>query len=160
MAAQNPKDPRFARYRLATLAAYLVLTVGFSGLIIWSVFRTVIARSPAAPVSGPTLSVGECSSRARGLFDELDARRRGVSGEPDVTHADLRWNDFRLDWLGRSHQLEAQCDLENPSRAKLQAAFKQLDHSMDLLTVNVGQFAGEVGPSLEAIRVALDDAAK
>lgn len=160
MAAQNPKEPRFARYRLAMLALYLVMTIGFSVLIIWSVFRSVLAMSPATPVAGPTLSVAECSSKARGLFDELDARRRAVSSEPDVTHADLRWNAFRLDWLGRSHQLESQCDLEEPSRAKLQAAFKQLDHSMELMTVNVGQFAGEVGPSLEAIRVALDDAAK
>ena len=159
MAAENPRDPRFARYRLATLSAYLVLTIVFSGLIIWSVFSQVFFRpEPPAPAPGPALTIAQCSANARALFDELDSRRRAVSTEPDVSNADARWVDYRSDWLRRNKQLEAQCDLGEPSRAKLKAAFKHLGNLASVVTVNVGQFAGEVGPSLDATRASLDQA--
>ena len=159
MAAENPKDPRFARYRLATLTGYLALTVVFSGLIIWSVFRQVFfTQGPMPPVAGLVLSAAECSANARTLFDELDARRRAISTAPDVSNADGRWVAGLAEWQRRNKQLQAQCELQDPSRANLRSAFKQLDHLASLFTVNVGQLVGEVGPTLDATRAALDQA--
>jgi hypothetical protein len=156
MAPDDPKDPRFARYRLAALALYLVLTIGFSGLIIISVFRSVAAMSPKAPAAAQSLSERACATQARAMYDELDTKRRTISTEPNVATSDLRWSEFRLDWLTRVRQLEAQCDLQDPSREKLKHVFKQLDHVLDLFTVQAVQFAGEIGPSLDAIRSSLE----
>ena len=139
-------------------ALYLVFAVGFSSLIIFSVFRSVFAMSPKAPAVAQTLSMQECATRARSSFEELDANRRNLSTQPNAVASDLRWSQFRLDWLTRTRQLEAQCDLQDPARAKLQAAFEQLDHLLDLFTVQAVQFAGEIGPSLDATRLALDEA--
>jgi hypothetical protein len=90
------------------------------------------------------------------MYDELDTKRRTISTEPNVATSDLRWSEFRLDWLTRVRQLEAQCDLQDPSREKLKHVFKQLDHVLDLFTVQAVQFAGEIGPSLDAIRSSLE----
>ncbi len=158
--ADDPKDPRFRRFRVVTLAVYLILVCGFSGMIIFSVFRSVIAMSPKAPNVGQTLPVQQCVAELRVLFDELDSRQRGVSNEPSVATSDVRWSKFRLGWLTRSKQLEALCDLNEPTREPLKKAFKLVDSVVDLYTVHAVQFAGEIGPTLDATRVALDEASK
>jgi len=143
---------------MASLAVYLVLTIGFSSMIIWSVFRSVFAMSPKAPTAGQTLPVQECAQQLRALFAELDGRQRQLSGESNVATSDLRWSQYRLGWLTRARQLESLCELSDPAREKLKTAFKSVDGVVDLYTVHAVQFAGEIGPALDSARVALDEA--
>lgn len=152
------QDVRFRRFRAVSLAVYLVFTIGFSSLVTVSVFRSVFAMSPKPPAVAQALSMQECAAKARSLFDELDGHRRNLSQQPEVVSSDLRWSRFRLDWLTRTRQVEAQCSLHEASREKLKIAFRELDHLLDLFTVHAVQFAGEIGPSLDATRRALDAA--
>ena len=45
----DPKDPQFRPYRAVSLGVYLVFTIGFSCLIIFSVYRSVLQMTPDRP---------------------------------------------------------------------------------------------------------------
>ncbi len=159
--ADNRADPKFRTFRVVTLAVYLTFSVGFSSLIIWSVFRSVIAMTPgAAAATNERLTEAECGAQLSTLFDELDGRRRHASVEPNASDSDLRWGHFRTDWLTRLKALQSRCEVNDPSRAKLKVAFERLDHLLDLYTVQAVQFAGEIGPSLDAAKTALGELSK
>ncbi len=160
MADENRQDPRFRRFRVASLAVYLVLTFAFSSMIIWSVFRSVFAMTPKAPQTTTVSTVSKCASDARGLFEALETRHRELLGEPNVAASDVRWAEFRLGWLTRLKEVEAGCDLSDPSREKLKAALRQMNHVLDLYTVHAVQYAGEIGPTLDATRILLADVEK
>ncbi|MGV3619781.1 MAG: hypothetical protein ACO1OB_03130 [Archangium sp.] len=152
--APDPKDPRFRSFRGAAWAVYLTFAVGFSSVIIYSVFKSVLAMSPERPNTAEVISEGECLREARVLFSELEQYRKDATISPDVAHADERFLKFRIPWLTRKRGLEAKCALD--SRANLKAAFGSLEHVLDLYTTNTVQFASGVGPTIDALKLQLE----
>jgi hypothetical protein len=159
MSPTDPKDPRFRPFRAASWAIYLVVAVGFSGLIIFSVFKSVIAMTPDRPEpAGQALSAAECVGQARGLLERLETQRRAFS-EADATKADRRFLEFRTGWLAEKRVLESRCALGDPGRKKLADVFGELERLLDHTTTSSVQFSGAVAPTLEAVRKGLDEAA-
>ncbi len=155
MSAEDPRDPRFRNYRRVTLAVYLVISCGFSALIIGSVYQSVLQMTPELPeAAGPTSSEAECLGQARGLFEELELQRKGLVGSADVTHADQRFLDFRVEWLTRKRAIEARCGLE--SREKVRGVYRTLERLLDLYTTASVQFTGGVGPVTDELKRQLE----
>lgn len=158
MSAPDPKDPRYRPFRTAAWALYLVVAVGFSALVVYSVFRSVVAMTPDHPTpSGQALPVAECTAQARALLERLDGQRRDFSKE-EATKADQRFLVFRDGWLQDKRALESKCALGDPGREKLSRAFDELERLLDLYTTSSVQYAGGVGPTVETLRKKLDEA--
>jgi hypothetical protein len=156
MSEAPAKDPRFRPFRAASWALYLVVSVGFSSLIIYSVCLSVWRMTPARPPESPdVLTVSQCVAGARAFFEELDHARRTQS-EGEATSADRRFLDFRNDWLTRKRRLEAECALSRPERADLKELLATLDRVMDLYTTSSVQFASALGPTVERFRHQLE----
>ena len=155
MSQIDPRDPRFKVARRVTLGLYLTFACGFSALIIYSVFKSVIEMSPGQPVVSATISESECIAGARQLFGELDQRRQLAATGDDVAHADQRFLEFRLNWLERKRSLEARCSLE--SRPSLKETFATLEKALDLYTTESVQFAGGVGPTVDELKAQLGE---
>lgn len=144
-------DPKLRPFRAASWAVYLVFSVGFSLCIIFSVYKSVLHMTPEAPaVAGSAMSEDECLQNARSLFGELEQRRKGLADEADVTHADQRFLEFRVEWLQRKRNIEARCGLE--TRERTRKAYESLDHVLDLYTTASVQFTGGVGPATDELK--------
>jgi hypothetical protein len=130
---------------------YLVFTITFSCLIIFSVYRSVLRMTPERPnVGGEVQSEADCLRGAGQLFTELETQRKTQGEQGDVTHSDQRFLEFRVEWLTRKRALEAKCALEN--REKVKNAFDSLDRVLDLYTTASVQFSGAVGPSVDSFK--------
>ncbi len=153
--SSDPKDPRFRPFRAASWALYLVVAVGFSSLIIVSVYRSVLAMTPDHP-EGITERYGEaeCLERSRALFSELEAQRRGLADGAEPRKADQRFLRFRVQWLERKADLDVRC--EPKERPRVRAVLASLDRLMDLYTTSSVQFTGTTAPTLESLRRELD----
>lgn len=155
MSPIDPKDPRFKVARRVTLGLYLAFSIGFSCLIIYSVFKSVLEMSPKQPVVGETLTESECVAGARRLFGELDQRRQLLATGGAVASADQRFLAFRVQWLERKRALEARCALD--SRPSINEAFATLEKVLNLYTTESVQFAGGVGPTVDALKAQLGE---
>jgi hypothetical protein len=155
--AKEPEDPRYRPFRIAVWAMYFVVLLFFSGSISVSVIRSVLAMSPSHATSTTgSLSVEQCLQKARQLWNELDARRKAMSDEPEVHRVDADyWTKFRVKWLQEHRAAEAACAVDAPGREQLKMLFKRLDQTMDLYTTHATQFAGEVGPTVDALKSSL-----
>jgi hypothetical protein len=148
------QEPRHRPFRAASWALYLLVSVGFSSLIIFSVFKSVISMTPEMPApSGAGLSEQECVERARQLFEELETQRKMLAESPDVSSADQAFLRFRIDWLQRKRNIEGQCGLG--SRVATRELFATLERVLDLYTTASVQFAGAVGPTVNALKLRL-----
>lgn len=145
--AEDPRDPRFRSFRAVSLGVYLVVTIGFSVLIIFSVYRSVLRMTPEHLPPAELQSEADCLKGARGLFGELELQRQKQGEEADVRHSDQRFLQFRVEWLKRKRALESHCALE--SRENVRAAFTSLDRVLDLYTTASVQFSGAVGPTVD-----------
>lgn len=154
MTAPHPRDPRFRPYRAVTLGVYLAFTIGFSCLIIFSVYRSVLRMTPDRPPVGELQSEEACLRDARGLFTELEQVRKAQGDQAKVVGSDQRFLQFRVEWLTRKRALESHCALE--SRGRSRAAFASLDRMLDLYTTASVQFSGAVGPTVDAFKQQLD----
>ena len=151
--ADDPKDPRFRPFRGAAWAVYLVVACGFSSLIIFSVFKSVLSMTPEAPAFvGTPLDEGQCLGEARALFAELEARRKGLAESSEIAHADQAFLSFRVEWLTRKRATEARC-VASPRAV---AAFASLDRVVDLYTTASVQFAGGVGPATDEFKALVE----
>ncbi len=156
MSQIDPRDPRFKVARRVTLGLYLTFACGFSSLIIYSVFKSVIEMSPGQPPpAGTPLAESECITGARELFGELDRRRQLAATGSDVAHADQSFLEFRVQWLERKRALEARCGLD--SRESLRETFATLQKVLDLYTTSSVQFAGGVGPAVDELKSQLGE---
>lgn len=153
-ATPDPKDSRFRTFRGGAWALYLSFAVGFSALIIVSVFKSVLAMSPDQPTTSQVSSEAECLRDGRALFVELEQYRKDYTSSPDVAHADQRFLKFRVSWLERKRALEARCAVE--SRPAVKAAFASLERVLDLYTTSSVQFSGGVGPAVDELKQQLD----
>ena len=157
-------NARYRPYRRLAWGVYLLVAVVFSVAITVNVVRSTLAMTPERPPA-PTslLSPAECVSTARGLWIELDQRRNSLSDPPDagsVRRVDVDWTQFRIEWLTRHNEAASRCAGQTADRLTLTRIYKELDTVMDLYTTNAVQFAGEVGPTLDALRADLQTAEK
>ena len=143
--AEDPRDPRYQPFRGLTLGIYLVVTVIFSCLIIFSVYRSVLRMTPDRP-----RPEADCLADASTLFSQLEAQRKVQGDEADVAHSDQRFLQFRVEWLQRKRTLESRCGLD--SRERVKDAFDTLDRVVDLYTTNSTQFSGAVGPTVDEFK--------
>ena len=144
------RDPRYRPFRVAVIAIYLVVVSTFSLLVTVSVARSVRAMSPRRePVRTATLPPEACVGRASALLDELEARRRELTGITPASRTDVSWMSFRVEWLERVRQAERSCGVDAPDRKGLAELFAQLEHLEDLYTTSAVQYAGEIGPALD-----------
>jgi hypothetical protein len=144
------RDPRYRPFRVAVIGVYLVVVSTFCILITASVFRSVRAMSPRRePVRTATLAQEACVQRASELLDEMEARRRALTGITPASRADTSWMSFRVEWLERLRQAERSCGVDAPERKELSALFRQLEHLEDLYTTSAVQYSGEIGPALD-----------
>lgn len=149
-------DPRLRPFRVGTLAIYLVFSVGFSALVIYSVFKSVLEMTPGATRSGPEVYTREqCVRGARAMLEELEAQRKTYATAP-AERADHRFLEFRIDWLARKRRLESGCGLAQADRGELRAAFGSLDRLLDLYTTASVQFAGSIGADLDRLQQRLE----
>jgi hypothetical protein len=158
-AKESRRDPRYRRFRIAAYALYLAVVVGFCGMLIVSVVRSVIAMTPRVTSGGPrVLTVQECVDQASALWQELDTQRQQLSREVPAKTTDEKWSRFRVRWLGRLRETQSLCALDSRARRPLRRAFESLEHLQDLYMTHAVQFAGEIGPTLDEFRSALDAA--
>lgn len=131
----------------------------FATLIIISVVKSVLSMTPAKPAPArEALSLEQCVDGTQALLDELEKHRQALTRADAVRRVDQSWTHFRVEWLQREGQLESQCDAHTQSRKGLGQAFEQLEKLMDLYTTHAVQFAGEVGPTLDSVRAAIESA--
>lgn len=154
MTSPPTSDPRFRPFRGASWALYLVVAIGYSSLVIYSVTKSVFEMSPGRPSSSTTKPIGECVGRARASFETLETERRRL-GVDHAVDADQRWLVFRTGWMRDVRQLEAECDLDDSSRVELKRTFDLLERVMDLATVQATQVSGQLGPALDEVRASL-----
>lgn len=151
MATPPPTQAQLRPYRGAAWALYLVVAVGFSSLVIYSVTKSVFQMSPDRPAPAAAKSVEVCAAGLTSLFDILEAERQKLTA-PKASDADRRWLTFRTGWMVRLRELEAECALDESGRSELKVAFAGLNQVMDLSTVEATQLAGQLGPALDAFR--------
>ena len=160
MAAPDAKNARYRPYRAAAYAFYLVVAVTFSLAITINVVRSTLAMTPDRPPPSTELMTGsECVASAKTLWVELDAQRKSMSEAAKVRTVDASWTAFRIDWLTRVHDIESRCT-RGDERVTQKKIFRELDSLMDLYTTHAVQFAGEVGPTIDALNSDLKAAAK
>ena len=155
-------NARYRPFRGLMWGVYLLVAVTFSLAITVNVVRSTLAMTPEPPPpSSVKLTPDECVAVARDLWAELDRRRNSLSDPPDagsVRRVDIDWTQFRIQWLTRHNQAKSRCVGEGSERVLLAKLFKDLEAVMDLYTTNAVQFAGEVGPTLDALRADLKTA--
>jgi hypothetical protein len=156
----EPKaDPKLRPWRTAAYAMYILVSAAFSINLIVSVSHSVASMSPGRPdVVGAPLDSAACATEARRLWEALDAQRQALSRGKEVSKVDVGWTGFRTGWLKEVRAAEARCAIDSPGREKLKAVFAQLGHAMDLYTTHAVQYAGEVGPTVDALKGALEAA--
>ncbi len=151
MATTPPTQAQLRPYRGAAWALYLVVAVGFSSLVIYSVTKSVFQMSPDRPAPATAKSVEVCAAGLTALYDTLEGERQKLTA-PRASEADRRWLTFRTGWMVRLRELEAECALEESERSELKVAFTGLNKVMDLSTVEATQLAGQLGPALDTFR--------
>ena len=154
--AEPDNNARYRPFRGLAWGFYLLVAVTFSLAITVNVVRSTLAMTPPRPPPSTTpLSLEQCLATARALWVELDEQRNSLSDPPDagsVRRVDAEWTHFRINWLTRHNEVESRCTAEGPHRLILKRIFEELDSVMDLYTTHAVQFAGEVGPTLDALR--------
>jgi hypothetical protein len=159
-AAKDAKNAKYRPYRIAAYAFYLVVAVTFSLAITVNVVRSTLAMTPdRPPPSNIPMTPEQCSVAARSLWRELDGHRKGLSEAPKVSSADVTWTAFRIDWLTRAHENESRCTRGDDREAQ-RKIFRELDSLMDLYTTHTVQFAGEIGPTIDALNADLASGTK
>ncbi len=153
----SPEEKRLYRpYRGLAWGLYIFFAVIFSLAITINVVKSTLAMTPAKPPpTSELMSPDACVATARSLWAELDQRRDSLSDPFDggsVRRVDVDWTAFRIEWLTRHNAAASRCGSDAPDRAPLKRIYKELDTVMDLYTTNAVQFAGEVGPTLDALR--------
>lgn len=157
----DPKDPRFKPFRTAVFAVYLVVVTVFSSLVIYSIMKSVLEMSPRRPLESENiLTPRECVEGAQSLWQELEAERKRFTESHPADTVDENFTRFRMDWIRKLRELEGQCALESRNRQELKALFDRLDRVGDLYTTHAVQYAGEVGPAVDELATAFEQARK
>lgn len=149
----DPKDPRFTRFRRGAYGVYIVVVSVFSGLIVFSIFRSVLQMSPRPPAEvEQTLTTRECVDGAEALWRKLDDKRKAFTAERPAEQVDADFSKFRTAWIKNLRDLQAKCAVESRTRGELRTLFRRLDKLSSLYTTHAVQFAGEVGPEVDRLQ--------
>lgn len=149
--AEERKDPRFRPFRALSWGVYLFVTVGFCFVIIYNVLSSAATMTPRRVGEAKEQRAEvECRSGLMTLFADMDSQRQALAAARPVRSVDLQWTKFRLPWLEQLRDLESHCTKAQGASPELAKAFVRLDKLMDLYTTHAVQFAGEVGPTLDA----------
>jgi hypothetical protein len=137
--------------------ALYIAFASFIGLSVTiSVIRSVQAMSPSRPArDGASLDPEACRALAERLFSDLDRQRQKLASAETVRLVDADWTRWRVGWMNEFRDAEARCDVDSADREKTRALFSALEKVADHYTIHAVQFAGEVGPSVDALRAAL-----
>ena len=150
--APKVRNARYRPFRAVALGAYLVVVLTFSGLVILSVVRSVLNMTPHQPPTAmERLTATQCAARAQELYEQLEARRQGLSSVEPAAEASLRWTAFRVAWGNGLRQAQAELRRRPPGPGRLQPprdAGEPLHHA-------AVQYSGEMGPAVDAFRRAL-----
>lgn len=157
----DPKDPRYRSFRIAAYAVYLTVVGVFSILVIWSVFKSVIAMSPRTPrEQDRVLTARECVGDVEKMWTRLEDQRKRFADQKPSQDVDERFTSFRIDWLRELRELEGRCAVESQQRKALKKTFHRLEGLLNLYMTHSVQYAGEIGPAVDKFDQALDDARK
>jgi hypothetical protein len=149
-------DARYRPFRAAVWVVYIAITAVIGTLVTIGVTKSVWSMTPKVhPTAGPLLTPSECLDKARALYAELDARRQALSAAAEVRKTDQDWTKFRMGWLTRMRDAEGACGVGESDREEIKKVYERLDKLMDLYTTHAVQFAGEVGPTLDALKASL-----
>ena len=149
-------DSRWRAFRVGALGFHLVFSVGFSVLVTYSVFKSVLEMSPGPARPGPQIFThSQCVKGAKAMLDELEGQRRAYTSG-SAAQADHRFLEFRIDWLGRKRRLESGCGLEKEDRGDLKELFGELDGLVNLYTTESVQFAGSIGGEIDRAKRLID----
>jgi hypothetical protein len=152
LAKSDPRDPRFRPYRAAVLSVYLVVVGAFCLSVVICTFKSVLEMTPAKPSQvGSLLPVQSCVDGARRMWLQLDDHRKGLTGITPARTADADWTRFRVQWLRELREMQARC-VTGPDREELGEIFKRLEKLQDLYMTSAVQYAGEIGPSVDALQ--------
>jgi hypothetical protein len=137
-------------------AVYVAVVAAFSTLVGVSVIRSVVEMSPrTSRVAGDLLSVPRCLSEAEALWHALDDERKQFTRSQPARSVDEEFSRFRVEWLRRLRDLEGRCVTGAPERRPLRDVFRRLEQVQDLYTTHAVQYAGEVGPAVDALLAAM-----
>jgi hypothetical protein len=152
----DPGDPRFRNFRIAMYAFYVAVVGVFSTFVSISVVRSVVAMSPRAVGSpGALLSPRQCVAEAETLWRLLEDERKEFTRSQPARSVDEEFSRFRVEWLRRFRELEGRCVANAPERQPLGDVFRRLERVQDLYTTHAVQYAGEVGPAVDALLAAM-----
>lgn len=157
-AAPDPKDPTLRPFRGLAWGLYLLVAVGFSLMVTYSVTRSVWLMTPQRelPVDTVQLEPQLCRDLGRRLAGELEDRRRLMGGlDGSVAAFDARWAEFRLRWLKELRAAEVSCDVEREDRRALKRLFAKLEQLGDVYAIHGTQYASQVNPARQAFEDAL-----
>jgi hypothetical protein len=87
-----------------------------------------------------------CVERASALLDEMEARRRALTGITPASRADTSWMSFRVEWLERLRPVRAQLRRRRSGPKEIAKLFRQLEHLEDLYTTSAVQYSGRSAP--------------
>ena len=150
--APRVRNARYRPFRAVALGVYLVVVLTFSGLVIFSVVRSVLDMTPHQPLTAiEPLTAQQCAVRAQQLYEQLEARRQGLSSVQPAAEASLRWTAFRVAWVNELRQAQSSCADDSPGRD----VFRRLETLENLYTTSAVQYSGEMGPAVDAFRRAL-----
>ncbi len=151
------QPPQYRPFRVAAYSLHIALSGFVAIAVIISTFQSACSTPRVKRQPDQALPVAECLAQADALWAELDQKRQGLAGNQPASKADHAWAKFRLDWLQRHRMVEARCAGEG-ERAILSDVYRRLDHAMDLYTTHAVQYSGEVGPSVDKLKAALQQA--
>jgi hypothetical protein len=137
-------------------ALYVAVVAAFSALVGISVVRSVVQMSPRAHrASGDPLPVSHCVSESEALWRALDDERKEFTRSQPARSVDEEFSHFRVEWLRRLRDLQGRCVADAPERRPLREVFRRLEQVQDLYTTHAVQYAGEVGPAVDALLAAM-----
>jgi hypothetical protein len=149
----SPEETKaFRPYRGLAWVLYLTVAVGFSSLIVVSVFRSVFSMTfDRPPDTGVRLTAEECVERFLGLSARLDEEGLGVMRRGEAGSADHRFLAFRTGWYSEKRDLEVRCAIDAPQNEALREVSVTMDRLMDLYATTVIQFSAAVGPTRDRL---------
>ena len=156
---RHRKSGRLGPFRTLAFALHLAAVGAFCLLVIVSVVRSVIAMSPPKLSPTPTtLSYSDCLERAQVLWIDLENHRQMLSLHKPVTLAAQSWPEFRLAWIQRLRGLESECSRPTLDRKAINSVIEQLERVQNLYATHATQYAGEIGPAVDALNALLSAA--
>ena len=140
-------------------AIHIAAAAVFCTFVSISVIRSVVEMSPRAVGSpGALLPAGECVAEAESLWRLLEEERKEFTRSQPARSVDEEFSRFRVEWLRRFRELEGRCMGDSPERRPLRNVFRRLERVQDLYTTHAVQYAGEVGPAVDALLAAMAQA--